>query len=465
MEIKLQETLKNSTTLIKWLITIGIPLALFLIPTNETFTAQIRLFLVLTLVAIFIVAFESLNYIVPGILLPAFYALTGLVPVNIAFAGWASYMPWMILGAFVLANIFVDTKFLTRIAYYCILKMGGSFRATCFGIILVGAVTFLLTGGNGILLLVVLCYGIAQSFGITLKSKEAIVLFLSGTVGSITASCFIPAPATLAMLTTGARAVDSTFAMNYGSYIWHNLPYILFALGFFLLIFKLYKPDVQTNGKAYFQEAYQKLGPISLAEKKCAAIAIILVVFLLTGSLHKIDVSWGFVLLPWILYLPGMNLGTREHIQQVDFSTLIFAVMCVSIGVVSSVLGFGQLFSTMLLSIIGDASTTMLIFWVAVAGIGLNVLLTPMAVLGTFAAPFAQIANDLGMNVLPVFYTLCQSMDQIFMPYEYMPYLLFFSYGFIRMGDFIKLYTLKMILHIIFLLIIMVPWWHIVGIL
>ena len=119
----------------------------------------------------------------------------------------------------------------------------------------------------------------------------------------------------------------------------------------------------------------------------------------------------------------------------------------------------------MLLSIIGDASTTMLIFWVAVAGIGLNVLLTPMAVLGTFAAPFAQIANDLGMKVLPVFYTLCQSMDQIFMPYEYMPYLLFFSYGFIRMGDFIKLYTLKMILHIIFLLIIMVPWWHIVGIL
>ena len=298
-----------------------------------------------------------------------------------------------------------------------------------------------------------------------MKSKEAIVLFLAGTVGSITASCFIPAPATIAMLTTGARVVDGSFAMNYGSYIWHNLPYILFALGFFVFIFKLYKPKVETNGKAYFEDAYQKLGPVSTAEKKCAAIAVVLVIFLLTGSLHKIDVSWGFVLLPWVLYLPGMNLGTREHIQQVDFSTLIFAVMCVSIGVVSSVLGFGQLFATVLLSVIGDAGTTTLIFLVAVSGIILNVLLTPMAVLGTFAAPFAQIAHDLDMNVLPIFYTLCQSMDQIFMPYEYMPYLLFFSYGFIRMGDFIKLYTLKMVLHVVFLLAIMVPWWHIVGIL
>ena len=166
MSTNLQGTAKNSAAIIKWLITLGVPLALFMIPTNETFTQEIRLFLFLTLVAIFIVAFESLNYIVPGILLPAFYALTGLVPVNVAFAGWSSYMPWMILGAFVLANIFVDTKFLTRIAYFCILKLGGSFRATCFGIILVGTITFMLTGGNGILLLVVLCYGIAQALAL-----------------------------------------------------------------------------------------------------------------------------------------------------------------------------------------------------------------------------------------------------------------------------------------------------------
>lgn len=465
MAVQMEKKAVNISLVIKWLITMVVPFLLFLVPVDGMFTREIRLFLVLTLIAIFIVAFELLNYIVPGILLPTFYTLTGLVPVNVAFAGWASYVPWMVLGAFVLANIFGDTKFLSRIAYFCILKMGGSFLSTCIGIIIVALPVYMLTGGNGILLLVVLCYGVAQSFQITLKSKEAIVLLLAGTLGSVSVACFVPAPLTLALLTTGARVVDETFAMNYGSFVWHNIPYIFFIFGFFFLVYKFLKPDVKINGKSSFQEAYQQLGPISLAEKKCAFVSIVLVVFLLGGNLFGIDPNWGFVLVPWILYLPGMNVGTKEHIQQVDISTLIFAVMCVGIGVVSGVLGFGQLFTAVLLEILGDISAGGMLFFVAIVGILLNVLLTPMAVLGAFAAPFAQVAIDLDMNILPVFYVLAQSMDQIFMPYEYIPYLLFFSYGFIKMGDFIKLFTLKMVLHLVFLMVIMVPWWHIVGIL
>lgn len=459
------QQVSNKSTMIKWIITFIVPGMLFLVPTNELFTEQIRLFLFLTLFTIFILAFETLDYTVPGIMLPTLYALTGLVPMGVAFGAWASYLPWMIFGAAVLANIFIDTKFLTRVLYYCILKLGGKFITTCLALMLTSCLVSVLSGGMAVLLVVVLCYGLLQSFEIKPKSRESIFLMICATISFISCNCFVPVPATLAMLTAGGRMVDPAFTLSWAGFVMHNAPYILFLLFFTFLLYKILKPDVKADGKAYFQAEYAKLGSITLAEKKCAVVAAGLLIFLFTSSIHKIDVSWAFVIAPWILFLPGINVGTKKHIQESDIGIIIFAVMCVGIGVVSSALGFGQLFSQVMVPMLSNLSSSTFIFMVAIAGIVLNLLLTPMAVIGAFSGPFAQIATALGVNMLPVFYVLCSSMDQVFMPYEYMPYLLFFSYGFIRMGDFIKIFTLKMVLHLIFLMAVMVPWWKLIGVL
>lgn len=52
---------RTKNELIKILFTVGIPLCLFLIPTNEAFTSQMRLFFVLTLIAIISFATDSLS--------------------------------------------------------------------------------------------------------------------------------------------------------------------------------------------------------------------------------------------------------------------------------------------------------------------------------------------------------------------------------------------------------------------
>ena len=43
-----------------------------------------------------------------------------------------------------------------------------------------------------------------------------------------------------------------------------------------------------------------------------------------------------------------------------------------------------------------------------------------------------QIALDIGMNVRPVAYALVMSSEAILMPYEYVPYLIVFSFGMIK---------------------------------
>ena len=456
---------KSTSTAIKWCIALIVPLVFFLIPISDVYTPQIRMFLVLTLMAMIIVAFELLPYVVPGVLLPTAYLMTGLAPANVAFAGWGSTFPWMILGAFVLSAIMLRTGLLTRLAYWCILKLGGSFRNTCIALLLIGPLVFLATNANGYIIIAIICIGIAKSFNIELKSKESVLLFLAGTLGSLSATCYMPNATNLAMLISGGKTVVPDFTMSYGGYVLHNLPYVIFPFLFFFIMWKIIRPNVTTDGTAAIQTLYKKMGPITKEEKKTAVVLIILLVFLFTGGIHKMDVTLAFIFLPWVFWLPGMNIGTRDDIQSCDISALVFAVMCMSIGVVAQTLGVTKLFADMVMGVLGGKSPILFIFIVAVLGIILNLLLTPMAVVGAFSSVFAQLATTLGVAILPTFYTLCMSMDQVIMPYEFVAYLIFFAYGFCKMGDFIKVFTLKTVLHLVFLMVVMVPYWSIIGIL
>ena len=49
------------------------------------------------------------------------------------------------------------------------------------------------------------------------------------------------------------------------------------------------------------------------------------------------------------------------------------------------------------------------------------------------------------------------------MPYEYASYLIYFSFGLIYLKDFIKLFTVKTILNAIFMVVILIPYWHLIG--
>ena len=65
--------------LVKWLISVGMPLLLFFVPTSEVFTSQARMFLVLSVMAILVIAFGLMDMMIPALLLPAGYWVFGVV--------------------------------------------------------------------------------------------------------------------------------------------------------------------------------------------------------------------------------------------------------------------------------------------------------------------------------------------------------------------------------------------------
>lgn len=116
----------NKKSVFSWFICMLFPVIIAFLPTSAEFTGSLKLFLVLTIFVILIIALELLPRLVSAILLPSLYMITGLVPAEIAFSSWTSTTVWMVLGGLIFSNVLDETGLLKRIAYYVIRKCGGN---------------------------------------------------------------------------------------------------------------------------------------------------------------------------------------------------------------------------------------------------------------------------------------------------------------------------------------------------
>ena len=163
-------------------------------------------------------------------------------------------------------------------------------------------------------------------------------------------------------------------------------------------------------------------------------------------------------------FIPGINIGTAQTIKKIDFSVIFFAASCLGIGIGGNFLGLGKLIVAYLAPVIGAAGSTGAAYIIMIFGVAINFVLTPTAMMAALPASIAALAQGLGVTPLSLIYPFKLSCDMIVLPYEYIPYLIFFAYGMMTMKDFIKFSMTKIVINFIFLGLIMVPWWRILGI-
>lgn len=448
----------------KWIFCMGLPLMIYTLPINEIFTKEIKLFLVISIFAILTIAFDFFPVMLVGILMPVAFLLANVAPAAVIFAPWSQTLVYVIIGAFLLAKVLEEVGLLKRIAYWCILKSGGSFKGIVWGVFLAGLVLGTITFGNAYVLMAALCYGICKALDLG-KSRESAVITMVGCISAVSSRMFIYTPFSISLLENGGRSVDPAFNIGIFNFLWHNLPMLLYCVIFVAAILFFYKPKQTLNGQAYFTQQYVEMGSIALPEKKAAVMLILLIVYLFTNPIHHLPLDYGFILMPWLAFLPGVNIGNSDVIRKMDFPMIFFIVACLSIGTVSGALGIGKLVAEIAVPIVAPLGTNMFLASVLLLGALLNFLLTPLAILAAFSGPIAQIAQGLDMNLFVPLYALMYSTEMVVFPYEYVPQLIFFSFGMISMGDFIKMSLFKIVLCFIFLLLVMIPWWNLIGLL
>lgn len=230
----------NKMELVKWAITILCTLIVFLIPTNEIFTPQIRNYVAITLAIVSIVAFGLLDLVFAAILLPCLYVIFGCASMDVAFSGWTATAPIMVLGAYILTNILDECGLLKRIAYWCILNTPKSFAGLLFGVFLAGFVLSVITSCNAFTVMPALGVGICQALNLN-KSKESALIMGAVLLSTCTVMTFIYDPSSLGLINEAMQQVIPGFAVGWLQFFIQNFPMLIFCLLTLVLYIKDYE--------------------------------------------------------------------------------------------------------------------------------------------------------------------------------------------------------------------------------
>ncbi len=172
---------KKQVTMLKWIINFAIPLAIFFIPTNESFTKDIRLFLVLTIFVIAMIALENLPIFTISLILPLLYLVVLQQPPSLVFTAWSLEVPWLILGGFVITIALKKSGLLLRVSYALILMLGGTIRGILYGLLVAGILVAMIISDQMVKAILVssLVLGICEALEIKKGSRNGTVLGLA----------------------------------------------------------------------------------------------------------------------------------------------------------------------------------------------------------------------------------------------------------------------------------------------
>ncbi len=449
---------------IKWLISILLPVIICLIPTNEILTAPIRSFIAVTMFGILLFVFELVETMIGALILMFGYVIAQVAPLATIMSPWTQDLPWMLVGSLLLVVIVQRTTLLNRIAYFCVIKTGGTYTGIIMGLITIGIIVSLLVPASVALIgLLIIAFSLVKALDLGV-SKASAGIMLATAIGFMDAYYFIYSPTYITMLYNVVQLVVPVES-NYITFFTDNAIFLvgLYIKGF--IIARIAKPKQTIDGKQYFIEEQKKLSKMTTDEKKILAVLLVLVFYLLTSSLHHQSMLYGFVVAPLVLYLPGFKIGTKEDIVHVDYATVFFIAACMSIGSAATYVGAGEAFSSLVYPLLQNAGQTAFfaIIWVIV--VIFNFLMTPAAEMAAFGAPFAQICVDLGVNVYPMMYTFFQGGSNLLLPYEAALYLVGYGFGVMKLKHFVGIMGVKMIFDFLFLITVGLTYWRLIGLL
>lgn len=450
---------------IRWIIALIVTISILLIPTNDVFTTNIRNFFSITILFILVSAFELLDNYIPSLFLPAAYIIFGVASADIALASWLNELPWVMLAAFLLVNVVEKTGLLKRVAFWIIIRTGGTYNGILWGLFIAGTVLNFFLPGGIVIPLIAMAYSICISLNLQ-GTKAAAGIMITSSIGAIMPTMFIYAPAYFGLVYNAAKtSLPSLPEVSYLELIGRNIIYLPFLILLVFLTGKMFKPEKNLMGKEYFISEYKKLGKLSNYEIRASIIIFLLVIYLVTMNLHHRGMGWGFMLAAVAMYLPGINLGTKEDIRNVNMSVVLFAGSCLSIGTVATSLGIGTIVTNMVMPLLEGHGAIVFLLIVMIVAFILNFIMTPAAIMAVLAAPLAQIALQLHIDAITVLSVLNSAAYQVVFPYEHSSFLILFSFGLISSKQFMKFFGITSIVHFIFVLVIAIPFWGLLGML
>ncbi|WP_308770762.1 SLC13 family permease [uncultured Bilophila sp.] len=451
--------------LISFIVVMLISVIPLMFPCTQGYTLQIKLFSVFTLFAILSIACNLIPLVVPSVLLPVAYFFFQVADMKVVYAPWTSSTLWMMFGAFVLANALEECKLMERIAY-CILKFfGASYNTLLYGIYCVGLVLAIITFNGHYILMMFLAYSICKALRYG-HSRESLLLLVVGGLAAMNIKIFAYRPATMLMMVNGVRKVAPDFDLTMLQQMTYALPSLFIGISFIWMLTKLFHTSDITfeGGRTYFKKKSKELGEMNSKEKKAAVLLAIIMLWILTEPFHKLPAALAFMALPWLCFVPGIDIATENSVKKLNWGIMFFIATCLCIGNVGSQIGVTKLITDSISPFLHHVEATGFLYLVLLLGTILNFILTPMALMATLPEPIAVLSQNLDINAAISLITIIYSTDMIFLPFEAAAYLIMFGFGLMTLKEFVKVHTLKCLWYFLLFGLVQIPFWHLLDI-
>lgn len=461
---------------IGWIVAVALFVIIMLIPTTDLFTAKIRLSIAITAAIMSGFAFEILPNVVLGIMLVTIYIVIGLGDASVALSGFTNPNVWSVVSAMLLVGCMDQTKVLKKICYGCMLKLGGSYRAIAIAMSIVAIALGAVIGGMNVAApMIVIAYALCVALGVEPGSNEAAVLMITSYMAA-NAPCSYFYSSLQAMGYSALQSVvPDAEPITYATFLYHNWPMIIFgfiSIAVVLLLFpigKKGKADKKAQKEAsqnYLSGELKKVGKFGTRDYVMIVILVAVLIGLLTMNKTNLNIAWILMLGALVCYLPFVKIGNPNALKSVKWPVFIFMGATMGIGAIFGAVGTSNFLAAMVHPLLANAGENLSMFFVWLISCLANFFLTPLASINALLPAVANITNSLGIPDLPVFYMFMQgATNTCVLPYEIAMPMLMFSYGMINLKQFVKAFGLVTILNIVFLMAVMVPYWHLIGIL
>lgn len=461
-------------THLKWLLSLLIPAgAYFAVQTavqaDPSLNPHLPMFFAITLWAITVWATDILPAVPSAAAMTFLYLLCNVAPAPVIFGAWGAFLPWICFGALILSEALEQTGLTRRLALQLMHLVGATFTRIVVSLMTVGMfMAFLLPDIMcHVIIFVAIAHGLVMALELDPKSRISSAIIMAGFCSATS-----PGYGFLTGTEMSLIAMDQIKSIitipTWGEYALANLPFIILYCCFSIFMCVKIIPGKEhipheDHLKEVVAERLRDMGPMTTQEWKLLILMICAITGLLTSKWHGLNGYFLYALIAICCYLPWIGLASFENVRKLNVGFLVFIVACLGMGSVAVHLGAAKWFASLVVPLIDGLSPIWLVLSSYLSAVAVNFMLTPLAAVSALSLPWAEIAQHVNMNPLPMLYSFLYGLDQYIFPYEYALYMYIFSTGYITPKHMFKGLGLRILFVSVILMLLQVPYWKLIG--
>ena len=314
-----------------------------------------------------------------------------------------------------------------------------------------------------IVLMVPIVVEVCNALGLKKGSNGAAALILVVFFALWSPKMAFPTASTDAILATGILVDQYHYDITWLEWAKDMfVPAILWTAVSVCLVWLL-KPGKVELDRFESVERYRALGPMSGQEKKLTVMMAAVVALLATQGLHGVDPAYVLVIAAAVCFMPQAGILEASDFKKTDLSVVFFLAGAVSIGAVASQIGITSDVVAGIQPALEGRSNFVLVMFLYMFAVATNFLLNPMALIATLLGPVTELCMQLGYSPVLGGYSMIMGFNQALLPYEIAPFMLVYSYGYLKMGPTMRVMAVRIGAGIVFTVVVTYPYWCLIG--